>query len=362
MNSFEGITTWYERYEKRIGLLGVLGGFVVDSLTLRGSDQVLENIVLGCYLLVFASGIIITNRIEEKLPVEAKRGRIHFWINFFMSFVIGGLFSAFFVFYFRSSSFEVSFPFLLTLLIVMVGNELFKKQTNHMVFQTTIFFFALFSWSIFFVPTVLKHISVWTFVGSTLLTLILFRGFLWSLKRFVKERYQTHRKKILLSSLCLFVVIEGLYIARLIPPLPLVAKDVGVYQSISRLSDGSYKVTSQKETLRDMLSINPHIRVVSSGPLYVFSAVYSPADLDTVVSHVWARYDEKKKDWVQISKVNVPLVGGRTKGYRLYTMYPYVTEGLWRVDIQTKNGQIMKRVKFNVENVDVLPGLIEIEK
>ncbi len=241
----------------------------------------------------------------------------------------------------------------------MIGNEVFKQKTNHIVFQVTIFFFALFSWSIFFVPTVFKHISAWTFFGSTIVTLVIFCGFMWILKRAVKERYQTYRKKILLSSLCLFVVIQGLYITGLIPPLPLVAKDVGVYQSVSRLSDGNYKVTSQKERLQDMLSMTPHIQVVLGSPLYVFSAIYSPTDLDITVSHAWARYDEKKKEWVQVSKVDVPLVGGRTKGYRLYTMYPYVTEGLWRVDIQTKNGQIMKRVKFKVKNVDVLSDLVE---
>ncbi len=96
MTSFEGITTWYERYEKRIGLLGVLCGFVVDSLTLRGSDQILENIVLALYLSVLASGVVVSHRIEERRPVETKRGRVHFWINFFTSFCYRRTFQCFF--------------------------------------------------------------------------------------------------------------------------------------------------------------------------------------------------------------------------------------------------------------------------
>jgi len=355
----EIIKTWYERNERRISVLAIFLGFITDSLTLRGVDQIIENVILVFYLCITGFSIIILQRIEKNIPIEEERGRIHFWTLILSQFALGGLFSAFFVFYFRSASLEVSFPFLLILLLGLVANEVFRKKNSNLVFQISIFFFALFSFSIFFVPTIFKSISVWTFFGSSVLVLLLFWGFLFLLSKTIKQKYEEKKKKIVISIVLIFTFFHLFYFLNLIPPLPLVMKDAGVYHFVYRTDNNNYVVTKEKEKFWDKLKFRNTVHVVGGSQLYVWSAVYSPVSLNTNIIHSWNKFDESKSRWVEMGHIEIKIVGGRESGYRMYSMYPAVSEGVWRVDIETETGQTMGRVKFNVENVDEMPELVE---
>ena len=355
----ETIKTFYERNEKKVGIIALLCGFVVDSLTLRGVDQLIENLIIVFYLLLAGLGIIFLQRLEMKLPVEAERGRIHFWTFFFTQFALGGLFSAFFVFYFRSSSFEVSFPFLLLLLVGLVAGEVFKKKSTSLVFQCGIFFFAIFSFLIFLIPTVFRNISIWTFLLSSVLALALLWGFLYLLKKTIKERYREKKNKIALVSAVIFVFVQFFYFTGLIPPLPLVAKDIDVYHFVRRTDQGNYVLSSEKEGFWEKISLRDTMHVSGGSPVYVWSAIYSPISLNTTIVHVWQRFDSAKSRWIEMGKINIPIQGGREKGYRTYSYFPGPSEGIWRVDVESRSGQIMGRIKFNVKEGDRLPELVE---
>src|SRR5207253_2684542 len=67
-------------------------------------------------------------------------------------FAFGGLWSAFLIFYGRSAAFSASWPFLIVLGGIFIGNEVFKKYHSRLVFTCTLLFFALFSYTIFVVP------------------------------------------------------------------------------------------------------------------------------------------------------------------------------------------------------------------
>ena len=67
-------------------------------------------------------------------------------------FALGGLWSAFLVFYTRGAVLAASWPFLLVLAAIFIGNELFKKYHSQLVFTAVLYFFALFSYAIVTVP------------------------------------------------------------------------------------------------------------------------------------------------------------------------------------------------------------------
>lgn len=357
--ALEGIKTWYERNEQKISLFGIFLGFIVDSLTLRGVDRLPETVVLFVYLLITAVGIIVLQRLEEKMPVEQERGRTHFWTVFLMQFALGGLFSAFFIFYFRSAVFEISFPLLVILFGGLIFNELFKKKVSHLVFQSSVLFFALCSFSIFFVPTILKHISVWTFLLGLLFASLLFYVFMFVASKYIRRTFEAKRKKILLSASSILAAFILFYIGNIIPPLPLVMKDSGVYHSVTRTINGQYIVTKEKSRLFDWIDLRQTIHVSSPKPVYVWSAIYSPVKLNTTIIHSWKKFDGTKNRWVEVGDIPIQIVGGRNNGYRLYSVYPFVSEGAWSVDVKTATGQIMGRIKFDVKET---PQFVELEE
>ncbi len=51
---------------------------------------------------------------------------------------------------------------------------------------------------------------------------------------------------------------------------------------------------------------------------------------------------------MSLNEVHFPLVGGRVEGYRGYSFMSGVTEGSWRVDVKTKEGLVVGRIRFDV--------------
>ena len=67
-------------------------------------------------------------------------------------FAFGSLWSAFLVFSARSGVFVASWPFLLILAGLFIGNEVFRAYHSRFIFTSVLLFFALLSYAIFMVP------------------------------------------------------------------------------------------------------------------------------------------------------------------------------------------------------------------
>ena len=113
------LRAFFDKYERRIGLGFLIGGFIFDNLTLTRVDLLLDNLVLLFYLAVVAVGIIVMN---------LRAGKYANFVSYAMQFAFGGLFSGYIVFYSRSGSLVASLPFFLMLGIFFVGNEFFRER------------------------------------------------------------------------------------------------------------------------------------------------------------------------------------------------------------------------------------------
>jgi hypothetical protein len=81
--------------------------------------------------------------------------------------------------------------------------------------------------------------------------------------------------------------------------------------------------------------------------LVAYSAIFAPAGLRQPIQHVWRR-DGRVIDVVELS----PVRGGRQEGYRTYsrkTAFPEQVAGGWVVDVATRSGQLIGRLRFRVE-------------
>lgn len=353
----QALTVWFQRHERRLSTVAFLFGFVFDNLTLTRIDLLRDNLILFAHLTIVAFSIIVINLFDG----EVLRGRFwergRYWLPILMQFSFGGLFSGFFVFYARSSSFAASWLFLLFLVGLLVGNEFFRNRYLRMNFQISMFYAAIFAYMIFFVPVVVGRMGGWVFLLSGLVSLLLISLLLYALRRFIPHRIEAARNLLAVSIGGIFLLMNLLYFFNVIPPIPLSLKKVDVYHFLTPAVGGGYEAKYEDEPWHAFLQRYKRVHLRGGSSLYVYSAIFAPTRLSISVVHHWQYFDEVKDEWVTSSKIGFPISGGRDGGYRGYTKKSNPKPGWWRVSVETERGQSLGRIKFKVEETENLPPL-----
>lgn len=354
---------FYKRFERYISPVGLICGFIFTSLTLTRVDMWLENFWIVMHLLYASFGILALtfyeNHAVQKKVSEEERDKFYFYLTLIIQFAFGGLFSTFFVFYMRSSSLIQSWVFLLFLIVLLIGNELWKKHYQRLTFQISILFISLYLFLIFFLPVIFHRLGDDLFITAGLLSLIIIVLFLLVLKTKANEKFRSSHNILSLSIIMIFCVMNVFYFYNIIPPIPLAIKDDGVYHIIRKVDVGVYEAQGESVTLFDKFFNNYPVFHKNMGEtVYVFTAIFSPVSLNTEIIHQWQYYDDTKKSWVDSSRISLPISGGREEGFRTYSLKQAMTTGLWRVKVMNLRGQVLGNVNFKIENVTTYPNLI----
>lgn len=345
---------WYKRYKKHFASIALVGGFIFDIFTLQRVDALWENIWIILHLLLVASSILLLSRREKQR--DTTDSRLDFWLIALLQFSFGGLLSAFLILYFRSASFGTSWPFLLILFLAFIANERFKDYHQRLIFQISFFYLSLLSFAIFSVPVIVGSIGPFVFILSGVASLIVIKIFLILLKVTSKDGFVDSGKAVS-AVIIIFAVMNVLYFSNVIPPIPLSLKDAGIYHSVSSDGSGNYLLTGEARGPLDYLNIYEKVESVAGKPLFAYTAVFSPAKFNTRVVHEWQRYDEALGRWNTMSRVNLPISGGREQGFRTYSASEVVS-GKWRVNVLSERGLVLGRVRFVVSWVNSDPALV----
>lgn len=351
------VTTWYEKYERKIASFFLVGGFIVDWMTLQRVDTLWENIWIIGHIVMIGTFIVLVHRYDEAVPGDGQINLVSFWFTNILQFFFGGILSVFLVFYFRSAELSTSWLFIMMLLLIFWANESLKQHLARLTFQLSLYFFVLFCSFIFLVPVVVHKIGAWIFILSGLLSLLCMILFLHIFVRFTKEKFYASRKSATASVLGIFVLMNVFYFTNLIPPIPLSLKDSGIYHSVQRGSNDSYTAKYEDFGWRSFLQIYKSHHYVVGSEVYAYSAIFSPTSLNINVIHEWQKYDDENKEWVDYGRLNLPVVGGRDNGFRTYSIKTGLTPGLWRVNVKTTGGQVIGRLRFEVIPVTSMPTL-----
>ena len=342
----EELIHWYERY---ISPFALIGGFLLDTfIFLDRVDVLFGNLLLLSYLVLAALGIALLNAIEAGRFTHRWLLAVAPYISVVIQFAFGGLFSGYLSLYSRSASFTATWIFVFAIAVLLIGNERFRKLYTRISFQVAVWFTALFSYLIFFLPVLFKYIGPWMFVLSGVLSLLVIAGFLYVLSRVAPAIFQGERLSALRSVAAVYVVFNILYFANLIPPLPLALKDAGIYHSVIRTGN-SYELTQEPMRWyeRYIWQRVTYHRAEGEG-VYAFTAIFSPTGLDTAVRHEWEYYSPDAGKWELRNTVHFPITGGRDGGFRGYSFKNNPEEGKWRVTVRTEHGQIIGRIGFVV--------------
>lgn len=347
MPFIDPIRNFYGRFERPISSLSLISGFIFDIITLKRVDTLWENIWILGHLLIIGIFIILIHTKDSAEGDEANPSKAHFWYVNILQFFFGGILSTYLVFYFRSADLFSTWPFILILLLAFIANESLKRHFVRLSFQISLFFLSIYSFMIFLVPIVLHKIGDWVFVLSGILSLIIIWFFLRILFNFIKEN-KKNRKAVALLISGIFILVNFLYFTNMIPPMPLSLKDAGVYYNITKNSEGNYELMYENTGWRKYLQLYPDFNKVAGTPVYVFSAIFSPKNLNLNIIHEWQHYNEATKEWFTESVVNLPVIGGRDGGFRTYSMRSNISAGKWRVNIKTNTGKTIGHLRFNI--------------
>jgi len=342
---------FFKRYERWVSPVTLIIGFTFDNLTLRHIEAFYSNALLISYLLISAFSIMLLNIKEAKNDSSQEKDRpmmLRIILIFMMQFCLGGLFSASFIFYSRSGSLISSWPFLFLLFTYVIGNEILREKYIRLSFQIGVFFTAIFSYLIFFLPVIFGKMGDAIFVISGISSLILIALFIYVLSWFAPSRVKASASYATAVIIGLFVIINGLYFTNLIPPIPLTLKHAGIYRTLDKLPDGTYRTVGDPQTWFNFFEQDPVIHNDPGGSLFALSSISAPASFETDIVHVWRRYDTDKALWTTAATIDLNIAGGRENGFRTYSIKDNITFGRWRVEVRTPRGQLIGRLEFTV--------------
>jgi hypothetical protein len=339
------ISTFFQENEKWLTPTALLGGFIIDSLTLRQSDLLLENILLTLYFVAAFGGVLVWHTLEAKKTKSVSHTETQSIIFLITQFVFGGLFSSLTVFYIKSASFFASWPFLLVLFGGMIATEYFKKHFTQFIVQLATLYLLLFTYLIMIIPLIFRAINMWIFLLSGILSLLVVFGYIFIFQGFVPDLLKNKQKYLFGVVGGVYLLMNIFYFTNLIPPIPLVLRDSGVYQKIERNS-GVYTF-SNFENRFSIKDLKQEYIVPAGSPVYFFSSIYAPVKFKQKIVHEWQR-ENNNGDWTTISTVDFPIYGGNSAGYRGYSISSKVSQGTYRILVKTDGGQVLGGKTFVV--------------
>ncbi len=339
---------WIPRYERQLSAAGMLAGFITDNFMFRRVDLPNTQLIFIVYLAVAAVSILILHTLNAHAAPDAPRPRWQTFLPVATQFALGGLWSGFLIFYTRSAVLLASWPFLLVLVAIFIGNEVFKHYYSRLVFTATLFFFALFSYAIVTVAIYTHTIGAVTFLFSGAVAAGLFALFLYVLFLFGRRSFVEAKWGIVLGAVLVYALINLFWFTNLLPPLPIALARAGVYNSVKHVGNDYLGVGETPSWLATLVAPQD-VHVAPGGALYLYSAVFAPTRFTIRIVHSWQHYNPARRRWVPVSVVSYAINGGRDGGYRGYTIKRNPGAGEWRVDIATADGHLLGRVRFHID-------------
>ena len=335
------------RYERHISAVSLIGGFLFDNYAFGRIDRPSTHIVFIGYLLIAAIAIAVLHRLESRPPEKLPSARTRTILAAATQFALGCLLSGFCVFYLRSASLFASWPYLLILAAIFIGNEVFRRYHSRLAMSALLLFFALISYAILLVPVLLAMIGTIPFLVSSALAVVIFLFYLRLLAWLGRERFRSVRHWIGIGVIVITAAINAAYFTKVLPPLPLALADAGVFHSVERVG-AVYKAVGEPQSWTVRIGQRTVMHAKPGDKLYAFTAVFAPERLSTRIIHDWQWYDPASRTWRTQSRASFAISGGREGGYRVYSVTARTRLGDWRVDIETPDGRRLGRIRFRV--------------
>ncbi len=345
MEIYSKLKRLFEKSERVLIPGTLVFGVIVDFLTFRSIKIETTFLILGVYVVVAGVSIVLIN-----FGSLGKLKMTKIIAPLTLQFSFGALLSASLIFYWFSGAFSVSWPIIAIIAIFMTSNEVLRHYYLRPIIQVTVYYFILFSLATLTLPFIFNSIDVSMFVYAGFGSLIAMVIFIVILERLFAH-IRPIRPHIIAAVLSVFAIMNILYFFNVIPPIPLSLREAGVYHDIKSIS-GTYTLMAEQESLIDKFLPGQTIHLQKGRRVYVYTAIFAPAKLNTTIFHQWQFFDEEKDEWIDKDRLSYTMIGGRDEGYRGYSLKTAIAPGKWRVNVETHRGQVLGRVPFKVVSVE----------
>ena len=332
-------------------------GVTYDSLTLTRIDRLQDNLLLLTYLLLLGFLIILTGRLGiEPIPDQTQLktlSPVPRWIlqsrpyyPMAIQFLLGGLFSAYAIFYSRSATLTSTAVFFGVLVLLLVANEFLRDRLSNLRLLVSLYALVCFGFFTFFLPVMTGYMNVLVFLaGAGLSAAVTFRV-VQLIYHNNPDRSGREALGVTIPAFALIALLVGFYFLNWIPPVPLSMRFGGIYHEVKK-SDDRFELSFERQWYQ--VWKRSDTTFPAHEPIYCFTAVFAPVALKTTVYHHWYFRMHSNKPFTHADRIPLKISGGREAGYRAYTFKQQLDAGDWRVDVEAEDGRIIGRVSVTVE-------------
>jgi hypothetical protein len=217
------------------------------------------------------------------------------------------------------------------------------------------YFFILFSFASIVLPFVFRSFSPLVFLLSCAASVVLMSAYVALLFRVI-PRLREARRRLMVAIVTIVACMNALYFLNIIPPIPLALRDAAVAHAVERIGN-TYHVLVEDEPFWQRFVPGQAFHANAGEKIFVYTAIFAPADLATTIVHDWQYFDETKQQWISEDRLAFGIHGGAETGYRGYSFKSRIEPGRWRVDVETTRGQVLGRVRFRVLPAEEPPDL-----
>ena len=346
-----------------------LSGVTYDTLTLTRIDRLQDNLILLLYLALLGVLIVLTGRLGIEPPPDrdplAARSPFMQWVlesrpyyPMASQFLLGGLFSAYTIFYSRSATFSGTAVFFALLMMLLVANEFLRDRLSNLRLLISLYAVVCFAFFTFFLPVITGYMNAVIFVLGAVLSVVVILRVAQLIYRNNPDRSRDEAIGVTVPAAALIGILVGFYFLNWIPPVPLSLKFGGIYHDVKRPGD-QFELAFEKQWYEFWKRSDTTFP--SNTPIYCFTAVFAPVDLNTTIYHHWYYRLNDSRPFTHADKIPLKISGGREGGYRAYSYKQRLDPGDWQVDVEAGDGRILGRVSVTVvEQGETQPTLATV--
>lgn len=353
-NLSQRFKSFKERHHIAFEVSFFFAGFLFDVVLLHRIDSTPLLIHQGLYLVLSAALIFWDHRLHVagKEP-EGFLGKVASYRLWVMHFFLGTLLNAFMVFYFRASSGVLSFIFLLALAVIIVANELPRFRSQGPIVRVMLLSFAMTSYLAYLIPVLWGQLHSWQYIVAVIFGSAGTFGLWKFFTRFTHDPNWTLQRAVY-PGLVMQAVLLSAYFLRVIPPVPLSLKHIGVYASVGSTKDEKghkhYELAYQPAPFYEFWAKenDTFVGPVGSKP-FVFVRIFAPTKFHDQVRFAW-EYDDPDKGWTARGNPFATGISGTgEEGYRTYANSTMSKPGKYRVRVLTTDDREIGRKTFTFE-------------
>lgn len=348
----ESFSEYYEVHELPFGAIVFIAGFLFDVFTLSDVDDQLSLIQQAVYL-VFIGWALYFEVIENVAGWKPSGFMAKFWgyREFLLHFFLGSLLSVYSLFYLKSASLSTSFVFILIMAGLLVANEFPQLQKRGPIVRLSLWTLCLSSFFLSLFPTLLGFGGPMPFFLSIVIASLILLAFL---KR-LRTRHPDQQKKmgaLFYPAIGVLIFYIVAYTLKLVPPLPLALKTIGIYHNIEK-RNGEFILTEERPWWRFWHYGDQYFIAKPGDRVFVYASVYAPKTFKDQINIRWL-YKERDGNWKSTDSIPFNISGGRNEGFRGFAVKSNYQPGQWRVQIETADGLEMGRI-----GLEIVQGALE---